>query len=197
MGVCQLWKTRWPPRKSQKPSSSLTRRQLEPAAALVLHSWIRLWSRRSKYVGTSYTEMVSSNSKDCSCDAIPMPRLYIENKKVQQVNKLPATDSCKRKTIYKHTCGSVSPVTDKYKIQRRGTVTKQPVSKTTNNRFKSLSVHDTDNTDIQWENNKVNLISTQSHLKHENSQFESSNLIKAPELSSVLKNLTKTSEKSV
>ena len=137
----------------------------------------------------------------------PSPRLYIENKKVQHVNKLPATDSCKSKTIYKPTCGSVSPVTGKYKIQRPCTVTKRPVSKTTNNsahycipvtnRFQSLGVHDTDNTDIQWENNKVNLISTHSHLKRENSQVESSNLSKTPDLTSVIKNVTKTSEKSV
>ena len=155
------------------------------------NNWRADWS---KFVGRSYAEVVSSN---------PSPRLYIENKKVQQVNKLPATDSCKRKTIYKPTCGSVSPVTGKYKIQRPCTVTKQPVSKTTNNsahycvtnRFKFLSVHDTDNTDIQWENNKVNLISTQSHLKRENSQFESSNLSITPDLTSVLKNVTKTSEK--
>ena len=159
------------------------------------NNWRADWS---KFVGRSYAEVVSSN---------PSPRLYIENEKVQQVNKLPATDSCKRKTIYKPTCGSVSPVTGKYKIQRRCTVTKQPVSKTTNNsahycipvtnRFESLSVHDTDNTDIQWENNKANLISTRSHLKRENSQFESSNLSKTPALTSVLTNLTKTSEKSV
>ena len=140
--------------------------------------------------------MVSSN---------PSPRLYIKNKKVQHVNKLPAADSCKRKTIYKPTCGGVSPVTGKYKIQRPCAVTKRPVSKTTNNsahycipvtnRFQSLGVHDTDDMDIQWENNKVNLISTHSHLKCEKPQVESPNLSKTPDLTSVLKNVTKTSEK--
>ena len=63
------------------------------------------------------------------------------------------------------------------------------------NRFQSLGVHDTDDMDIQWENNKVNLISTHSHLKCEKSQVESPNLSKTPDLTSVLKNVTKTSEK--